>query len=346
MIELLVAFTPLLVLPIIFIFRFIGCAETETADDVEIVTQSEPPRPPESSATKPPPTPVEKPPVYSEYITSKSPDKAYIIHYWRLVDPLKSADANDMNTVQPKKGEYRTIALPLVIADPNATPPVVGSEGRDPAKFDERESLIVTEPAATPPTKGRYFDGGHVKVEHYSGLYTGQFTLEAWVSLGVLRKNYEYTLFSAGYVYGTPTSPQPQRGFRVFVDTNTYWRARLARAVQNPTAQNPAFKDLFVSSVAATPGPTHIALTVDNVVNKVARLYFNGKPVGPGDVPIDSYAQPDGFSLFIGVANTAVTPSALETLRMPMLGQIQEVVLYRVALSAAEIEQHHKINAL
>ena len=143
---------------------------------------------------------------------------------------MASAVADDEKDFQ--NGDYKSgHTLPAV----NPTPTVAGSEGRAPAKFVTGQSSLID---SEPGVKGRFFDGGYVLVPYKPGLFSEQFTLEAWVRVDLLAANFEHTLFDAGGNYGSPVgTPDAPRGFRISPigpDTGrSAWAP--ARAAPSPT---------------------------------------------------------------------------------------------------------------
>jgi hypothetical protein len=317
MIEWVYVFVPALVLPIIMLFRFVGCASIAGI----------------SGPTPKDPTPgiVEGPGLIStpyRDIILGSPD---VIAYWRLTDDdAMNTEAKDEKGFQ--NGQYMKDHALRSVA-PTATTP--GSEGRYPADFDLRkDSLIESDPAV----KCRNFQGGYVLVRHKPGLYSDQFTIEAWVKAETFAQGFEHTLFYAGGKYASPPGTgNLDRGFRIFVDRHRHWQASLNNS------QEGLFK---LPPFAPIEAPAHIALTVENKQDgpagaKKCTLYINGKATVSTDV--DSYVPPDGAPLFIGVENEdpipAVPPEA-GRLTHPVLCRVQEVVLHRQALSEAQIKYH------
>ena len=110
MVEWAFILTPLLVLPILFLFRFVGCAEIAGIRDPDPVAG---------------PPPVPKVPNYRDYIMGKpdnpgsvlnpsvKPNPADVIGYWRLVDAASGTVAKDEKGFQD--GAYRTSTDPDTI---------------------------------------------------------------------------------------------------------------------------------------------------------------------------------------------------------------------------------------
>ena len=339
---------PLLVLPIVLLFRFVGCGE-------QLALAPPDPAPPRSRYPRlrprqhPLPPDTEKreaPPRYRNYIMvwiprAMSPTRASCrtaptsrpIGGWSMtIRQSRTRSAATRKDSRPASRKKIT-ALPDV-APTNDDP---GSEPRDPAHFNLGEdSLIESDPAV----HCRFFEGAYVFVPHVPNLFHSQFTIEAWVRVGTLMKGYEHVLFDAGgsYVYpaGTPASP---RGFRIVADRTNSWQVYVA----------PRETPLFAKPPLISPNSrAHLALTVADKTpgstEKIATFYLNGKVV---DVAVDmpSYAPPHEAPLFIGIENTRPVPSpTLLTLRHPALFRIQEVVLHRKALSQEEIFNHVDIN--
>jgi len=342
-----VVLTPLLVLPLVLLFRFVGCG-------LNVVGQGEPdiplpPRkdPPPATPTPPlVPTPVTTPPNYRMYILgewpnpgavknpSVVPNGADVIAYWRLVDAANAGVAVDEKKFQ--NGAYQSGQTLPAIAPTTTTP---GSTGRNPANFvDGQDSLIDSDPGV----KGRRFEGGHVLVDYKPGLYTDTFTIEAWIRADAFDPDFEYVLFDAGGNYALPGGgASANRGFRVFVNRQKGWQVQLA----------PGNTPLFGSGPIVPLGArTHVAVTVDDIVivsggvEKAVSLYVDGKLVAPSPVTVLAYNRPDNAPLFIGVENENQNPAQTPRLRRPLIARIQEVVLHKKALSLAEIENHVDIN--
>jgi hypothetical protein len=317
---------PLLVLPIVLLFRFVGCAAAFDFDEFD--TSS--------------PIPPEKQPVpnYRNYILGQVgkgnvrnpefvPDGSAVIAYWRLVDdsPESGAFGSDEKGFAP--GQVREgHALPNV--DP--TPDAPGSEPRNPAHFNRGEdSLIDSDPAI----HSRFFDGAYVVVPHVPNLFTTQFTIEAWVRVGILTEGYEHALFDA-----YPADPSdPPLGFRIVADRTNSWQVYLAPRATGLLPHPPRI---------SANSRTHIALTVRDKApgstEKSVAFYLDGKMVGtPIEVP--SYAPPNNAPLFIGVERTRLVPSPADPVLLhPALFRIQEVVLHGKFLTQPELFNHVDIN--
>ena len=317
MIDWTYVLAPLLVLPIVLLFHFVGCTTFGTS--------AEPPPPP--------------PPKYKDYIlglpnnpgtvknASAVPNGNDVVGYWRLIDAAGNASAQDEASTG-RHGTYVEGHACQLIA-PTATTP--GSEFRAPSKFiTGQDSLILSEPSA----KCRYFDGGFVRVPHKPNFYTEQFTLEAWVFVDRLAAGFEHVLFDAGGKYGTPPV---ERGFQVVADRDAHWQVRLAPGAAFVFATPP---------LIPLNAPTHMALTVENDGppggKKKVTLYVDGKVGATGIV--NTYNLPDTAPLFIGLENKRPDPAAGTDLRSPILCRVQEVVLHSKALSKEEIENHVDIN--
>ncbi len=339
---------PLLVLPIVLLFRFVGCG-------LDVVGTGEspiplPPRQPPEKTPDPVLTPVVlKPPSYRDYIMGITdnaapiknpgvvPNVADVIGYWRLID--KPAAGGGLDIAKDEKGstlgqdgQFKTVPLGFNFEAKTATK--AGSEAATGDFVLNQASLIVSEPTAL----CRGFNGGYVEIPFKTGIYTEEFTIEAWVIARPLKPDVEHTLFDAGGKYAIPPDGNTDRGFRVFEDSGGHWQVRL----------DPATADLFPTPPAVPRGdkPTHLAVTVANepggAGKKRVRLYVDGKEAA--NAVADAYARPDTAPLFIGVENTANVPTNPAQLRTPVLMRIQEVVLHRKPLSKEEIENHVDIN--
>ena len=346
MTDWVVLLVPLAVLPIVLLFRFVGCGEM-------IPTSSADPEPTPQPTPAPTPTPTptppdtEKrgpPPNYRNYILGLDtqgdvanknivPNGADVVAYWRLVDdPAKpNAFGSDEKNFAPGQANENH---ELEEVEPTADEP--GSEPRDPAHFTLGEDSLINSDLVV---HCRFLDGAYVLVPHVPNLFYDELTIEAWVRVGTLTKDYEHALFDAGgtYVYpaGTPAS---LHGFRIVADRTNGWQVYLAPQTTGLFAKPP---------LISANSRTHVALTVRDKMPgstaKIATLYLNGKPVSPS-VELSSYAPPYEAPLFIGVENTRAAPTATPILLHPALFRIQEVVLHRKALSEQELFNHVDIN--
>ncbi|MFZ0611485.1 MAG: LamG-like jellyroll fold domain-containing protein [Desulfobacterales bacterium] len=350
MTEVAFILTPLLVLIVVLLFRFVGCGFDGVATGSSPPQQSAP-EPPAASLPPPSQTPSPapsdgKPPNYRKYILGEPgnpgtvknpmavPNGADVIAYWRLVDAPPANKAHDEKTTH--EGDYVKVS-PLAAIPPTTTPANAVRGGSESAPGDFKTSepgLIVSDPAAL----CRFFQGGHVRVPFKAGLYTDEFTIEAWIlPHPLIKKDYEYMLFDAGGRYAYQGSPVADRGFRVFEDRNGSWQVRLFSTTATVYAMPP---------LVPRPGRTHFALVMENDgaggIKKKATLYLDGKPSGTAS--LNFYSRPDGADLFIGIENVTQTPTGARSLRSPMMSRIQEVVLHKKALSQKEIENHVDIN--
>jgi Concanavalin A-like lectin/glucanases superfamily len=332
--------TPLLVLPMLLLFRFVGCGldARGTLEPIEL-----PPRKPPPDGTTPGPGPTQppadnKPPNYRGYILGEPttgtvkhpgivPNGADVMAYWRLIDPAGSTVAKD------EKGLYDgTYVSGTALPNVNPTAAIGGSEAA-PGDIDEgKTGLILSDPAAL----GRSFRGGFVRADFKAGLYTDEFTLEAWILAPAQRPNYEHMLFDTGGRYALPGSTARDRGFRVFEDRSGHWQVRVAIGATDVYASPP---------LVPRPGASHFALVMQNsgaAGAKQLTIYVGGKLTVTATLP--SYARPDEAPLFMAVENTTTTLTGTPVFRHPFMSQIQEVVLHKKALSAEEIENHVDIN--
>jgi hypothetical protein len=313
MTESLWILVPLLVLPIVLLFRFVGCCDDPKVSDEVVTGQSTVPN-------------------YKDTILLEPS----VIAYWRLVDVAAAAEAKDEKVRDgvSRNGLYKT--APQSNGDaPTATQAGSEAAGGD---FDQGQtSLILSEPSTT---KCRKFNGGYVLVDK-PGLYTDDFTIEAWIDARwSLKQGYEHTLFRAGGYYRRPfESSLAHHGFRVFANATDGWQVSFF-------VSSPESDVKLTSSPAVTHnGRTHLVVTVAHIgpgLKKKVALFINGKLGGSGEA--NYYSAPQGAPLFIGIDNLAADPSVTPLLRCPVLSLIQEVVLYNKALSEQEIGKHFSIN--
>jgi hypothetical protein len=124
---------PLFVLPIVLLFRFVGCG-LDTKGEVEEIIAGQGFFP------------------YKDMIL----DEPSVLAYWRLVDDPNETKAEDAK--DSLDGEYK-IVLPLLDEEPNTFP---GSEAAAGGFFPNQKSLIDFDPAMC-----RLFNGGYVLVAKF-----------------------------------------------------------------------------------------------------------------------------------------------------------------------------------
>ena len=307
--------TPLLVLPILSLFRFVGCSSFTEAPAVNVR------------------------PRYRDYILGvanpgqvKNPnvpvDAGAVIAYWRLVDAPTSVVAADEKGVRP--GAYVTV--PGGIARP---PPSQNAPG----------NFVISQPGlidSDPGAMGRLFLGGYVMVpwDAANPLWTDEFTIEAWVkpNWGAdAVTNFEHVLFAAGGHYRAPfDSTAAYHGFRVYVDTNgklqVFINPHTTPVISAPPLMPLGKRFHLAVTVQFQSGPgSDLKIT----------LYLDGQP---SDGAAGAYSRPDGAPLQIGCWNEQSDPGLPVQPTEPFLATIQEVVLHRKALSSDEIANIVSVN--
>lgn len=322
MIDWAFVLAPLAVLPIVLLFRFVGCGTLLAIE-------------PDLSA-----------PRYRDFIMNEpnnpgtvpnpevKPDRNDIIGYWRLVDDPASTTAKD-ETGQ-HDGSYVELGAPLPVIMPVGGPvdPVAGSDGASGLIGTGNDSLISTDNAV----KGRVFIGGHVVVPDAEGLHTDDFSLEAWIEpqWGTHSNGFDHVLFSCGGHYARPfhVEAPDYRGFTIYADYRNRWQVHL-RPESRPVTYSPP--------QVPRSGPTHLVVTVEKEATSVrVAIFVDGKQAATGSV--DSYLRPDGAPLFIAVGNANDDPAGTPQPTKPAMSGIQEVVLYRRALRTKEVENHFALN--
>jgi Concanavalin A-like lectin/glucanases superfamily len=328
---------PLLVLPIVLLFRFVGCEEPKPED--EIIAG-----------------PGQLPSSYKDTIKAEPS----LLAYWRLVDAPNGTKAKVEKSALEEgalDGEYVNVPAPGLPheAPDSLAPGAAGSEAASGNFGFNQTSLIANEP---PSTKCRSFNGGYVVVAGFAEKtplgfgevpYLQDFTIEAWISPQWTQpeKNYEHTLIHAGGNYQKPLEQSRKfHGFRIFADRKDEkekWRVYLANE------DGSGIVEMKAPPIVAYNAPTHLAVTVETVTvetdtitthTKKVTMFVNGKPA---EGTATRYSPPDGVPLFIGVDNTESDPSKPHQPRHPILSPIQEVVLYNKALSSEVIKKHHDI---
>ena len=159
--------TPLLVLLIILLFRFVGCG-LDVVGTAEPPPQQSVPEPPPASLpppSQPPSSPPSdgKPPNYRSYILGEAnnpgtvknpmvvPNGADVIAYWRLVDAPTATMAHDEKSFQD--GKYVKVP-PLAAIPPTTAPPTAARGGSESAPGDfltGQPGLITSDPGVLMP---------------------------------------------------------------------------------------------------------------------------------------------------------------------------------------------------
>jgi hypothetical protein len=319
MIDWAFVLTPLLVLPIALMFRFVGCSSFGTAPDT---TPAKPPRYRDYlMAVSGNPGPVKNPTV--------KPNAADIIAYWRLVDDTGSSVAKDEKGFQD--GAY-VATSGLSAVPPSSTD--AGSEAAPGTIVTGQPGLITTDSGAM----CRFYNGGHVEIPFKEGLYTDDFTIEAWVEVqwGPMTTGFEHVLCTAGGHYSRPFTGEPPAfvGFTLLANRDNRWQVFLSPHV------GPVFT---APPIVPVKGPTYVALTVKrDGGQRLVTLFVDGKQFGPEGIGF--YSTPDGAPLLVAVGNSNSSPSGPVAPTKPMIARVQEVVLYRKALSLEEVENHFSLN--
>jgi hypothetical protein len=251
------------------------------------------------------------------------PNAANVVGYWRLVDATSTAK----DETGARDGTYKG-GSPFSQRFPSATTP--GSNSAPGTFIGGRPSLVASDQVA----RCRNFNGGYMVVKDSAGFYTDEFTIEAWVdSKGLLNAvGFRRMLLSAGGLFSAPAGQPPAfHGFKLFADGDR-WQAQLF----------PQESAVFAPPLPiVSGGPTHVALTVgkaDSIgVKRQVSLFVNGKLTVRSIV--DLYSPSSGTDLYIGIDNSTPGQGPF-TGDMPMLADIQEVVLHKAVLSQEEIENH------
>jgi hypothetical protein len=88
---------------------------------------------------------------------------------------------------------------------------------------------------------------------------------------------------------------------------------------------------------------THFALTVKRDVGQShVTLFVDGKQFGPENIGL--FTKPDGAPFLIAINNTESSPFNPIKPIDPIIANVQEVVLYRKALSLEEVQNHIALN--
>ena len=331
---------PILVLPIVLLFRFVGCTPfsgqtgaSQTGNGNTVPTG---------------PIQLPGPPDYRNYLMGVTPNPGTlkdpspvspndIIAYWRLVNQPSSGLAADEkgiyngNYVQVPGGILTTLVPSLINATPN----------------DRKDSCSN-------------FQGGYVEVPYKDGLYdglaAGDFTIECWINAQWNQSTPigQRTLFFAGGHYQSPSEFAAQYNvFRVYADESNHWKVDV---YPNPTPIKPTPTPVILKpDISVTFGATtYLVVTLQkNALGLIdVFLWINGQKLSSSATSNTSLldcAAPIGAPLLIGVANDSTADPQLASSTViptqPILSEIQEVVFYRRALTQAEITTHYELNS-
>ena len=332
---------PLAVLPVLLLFRFVGCSSFSSApaDDVHYEEKPAPPPPP-PPAVQPPPDPDYPKTIMSEKDAAANP---VLVSYWRLQEPSTApvpGPAKDEKGLNP--GTYKIVTLAASNTDrsPATAQPVgtlnLGAPG-----------LLGFEPTGT----SMETHGGYIEVASSLTLNIPQFTLEAlvypmWDQSTPNQGRYYCVMESGGplgkkklgfAIYAGPQDPQ-------HLQTPYRWQVWLGDGVQ-------------FNQVKQTSSPPRApALLEFNKTNYLAvaydgttlRLYTHFPGKNMDDVmalqePVSPYSPNfgSGVPLFIGMGLDlfAPFPTTLQP-RYPFHGRIEEVAIYKIALSTERIASH------
>ena len=175
------------------------------------------------------------------------------------------------------------------------------------------QSLLEPE---TPLVTGFSFNGGYVIIPA-AGLYTDEFTIEAWVKSTGANRDQEHTVFRAGGRYVRPLEQSP--GFHLFslvINKHNRWQVQLGAEQMFP--QKPSSSVPPGAGVVPLNASTHVALTVQKdgsvVGQNIVTVYIDGKVAGKENTGF--YSRPEAAPLFIGIGPEGVDPGKI--FRIPL----------------------------
>jgi hypothetical protein len=209
------------------------------------------------------------------------------------------------------------------------------------------DAVVPALPSALQPCV--VVNGCYVEVPFVDKLLADTaFTVEAWVRVGWSANDPDAWRF---VVEGRDF---PGKGFALFAKTedNSPHVYRWAGIVGNGAADATGFTTVTSELTIALSGgeggvpadPVYLALTFDG---QMLKLFVDGKPQGQIQIPstyVPSTVQP----IWIGAGAPFVARRPTQAAGMPgsplfpFVGAIQDVALYRIALSAGEIDTHFR----
>jgi len=324
MIDSFVLLVPLLLLPIVILFRFIGCTPFTSGPD----------------------TPVP----YEDQVKGDTG----IVAYWRLGEPAPPAPPDPPDKAKDEKtlndGDYIEVAANLP-----ATAISQGGLSGKAVRGAPNSSLLRSEPSRSAVD----FEGGYVRVPNFASamLSHSTFSIEAWV----LAKGWQSGSAAAPFAHQVITlaeidpgpSAVPPRGFSLFaqwVDGSStsdplppgktagfYWRASLG------PGKGTEFSRVTVwEKQAVLNRKTYLAVIYDATKptdQLTLHVGMGGSDAGAWDASMTTaYIPAEQSPLYIGVGNLTLPPA--EAIYGPFVGFIQEVAVYsRVLSSEKDLER-------
>lgn len=296
--------TPLAVLAVLALYRFVGCT-------LLFPLESPPPPDPETYATI----------VQGEAVA-----------YWRLGDQAGAVQAVDQLGAHP--GTYTSPgALPASTTLHSAAAPGTVALGEPPLRGEGSDAL----------TSAR-FDGGLVRVEPFSAaLNPATFSLEAWVKPDwALETQPNYHVVVAAFERAPGNTHRgfilqagPDPAIEDAPSGPTFWQVRVG------TGGAAIETVLGTQFDPGTKPRTHLVVTCDG---STLELWVDGGvEAGTQLLPTNSrtlaaaFAPNQGRPLFIGAGRTEVDA---QSPRFPFVGWIQDVSLYSTVLTPEQIARH------
>jgi hypothetical protein len=332
--------TPLAVLAVLLLFRFIGCSSFGASDDAAI-------------ETKPGPTPTADPvPDYPGTVLKDNP-----VSYWRLqekhsAEPSPGATANNTpvtgGQAKDEKGNnpgtYKAVKVQPPAPPPPPPPaPNLTDSPPAPGTITLESTGLLELPGAQ--STSLFVDGGYVEVPFSNSLLLNSFTFEALVrpewDPNDPKESGRYRTVIAHNALDVPAPPATPKlfGFGLFAGPVPgtaggfpVWQIWLADGTKFTPIKDPIrdFTPVDFSTV------NYLAVTYDAPSKKLNMyVYVRGINLDSGvahpvnDVTAD-FSPAVGKSLLIGM-HRPPAPSAIP-LYHPFKGRIQEVAIYNTAM--------------
>jgi hypothetical protein len=285
-------------------------------------------------------------PSFTQYSTQDILPHPGLVAYWPLNEPAGSTTANDLAGQMagtPHNGTYESkdtnpslFPIPAFSADPSTqsaaapgdlalgTPGIVTGDWVQTGGDNDTPGTQATAMEA---------DGGFAIVAPATAINPAIFSVEAWVLPEWNASDPPaFHVFIDSRNFGLPAPT----GFAVWASEANNWEARLGLG---------AGGFLTVTGPPVTLATAaYVVLTFDGAV---ARISVNGVQTTP-DVPVPAggaFAPNTDTPLVIGVGGPWLPDRTQPTDQFffpcfPFNGKIQDVAIYKIALTAADIEQH------
>ena len=248
-------------------------------------------------------------------------DEDRLSAYWRLNE---TSGPTAVNAANPGTADGKYLSQEF-IADPEAN----SAEAHATLLFGQagllQGDLVPPHTAGSPRQPCIYVDGGYVSVDWDTVIAPSEaegFTIEAWVRVGWGNKDLDFDRA----VVGALESTGGYKGFGILAGKDQTWKAFVGNGVDVTFVTGAAVDLDKTYHLVATYAAGTLTLYVNGSSSATSATYVPTTGVGAPDIP---------SRLFIGAGGThSVDP------KIPFVGKVQCVALYRGAFSDADVQKH------